>query len=593
MPIGDRTRKGRQRFGHHRVSHGSSLAPLPRSREISWPQTPSDARLTARVDSLMSRLEALGFNGAVLITRAGAPIVKRAYGWADRDRHIRADARTSWSLGSITKQFTAAAILRLEEQGKLRTTDSIARWFPNAPAPKKHITIHQLLTHTAGFESDYAPTDYTPNTREQYMDRMLGAPLQSPPGAEHSYSNAGYSMLAAIIEKITGKTYEAALTALVLAPAGMRETGYSLPRWDSRRYAHGYENGRDWGTIVDRLKAPGAPYWAIRGNGGLQTTLSDMMKWDGVASTNVVLTDSSRRKWTTGYVNEGPAGESKYAYGWAVHKSRRGTTVVEHNGGNGVYVAEYKRFVDEGITIFVASSVAEFKASPVIDDVETLVFGGDVKLPPAVVAIEAKSLAALAGRWRTASGDGLDVEARDGRLSVRAGGPAAWLMLSTGDTAAAPRAGEIGAQTLAIVQAMSRGDAKPLFDALHGTEPLDELTQQVKRLAADRAERLGALKDVTLLGAVPRQRGITVATVRLDFERAVVSNVLVWAPDGTLRDRMARPLAPAMFVPVAGGAFERVDLSGGPPSPPVRLERDAAGQLALVSPRGTRVALTR
>ena len=542
----------------------------------------------------MSRLSALGFNGAVLITRAGAPIVKRAYGWADRDQKLRADSRTTWSLGSITKQFTAAAILRLEEQGKLHTTDSIARWFPNAPAPKKNITIHQLLTHTAGFESDYAPTDYTPNTRDEYMSRMLAAPLQSPPGAEHSYSNAGYSMLAAIIEKITGKEYEAALTELVLAPAGMRETGYSLPHWDAARNAHGYENGRDWGTIVDRLKVPGAPFWALRGNGGLQTTLDDMMRWERVAATNVVLSDSSRRKWTTGYVNEGPAGESKYAYGWAVHKSRRGTNVVEHNGGNGVYVAEFKRFVDEGVTIFVASSVAEFKASPVIEYVEALVFGGEVRLPPAVVAVDAKSLAAVTGRWRTASGEGFDIEAQDGRLMVRAGGPATWLLLTKGDTAQAPRARELGAQSLAIVKAMSTGDAKPLLDALQGQEPLDELTQQVKRLAADRAERLGALKAVTLLGAVPRQRGITVATVRLDFERAVVSNVLVWAPDGTLRDRLARPLAPAMFVPVAGGAFERVDLSGGAPDPAVRLERDGtAGQLALVSPGGTRVALVR
>ena len=571
-------------------SHPTSVAVRPLRASAPLP----DSAIRARVGTYMDRLAGLGFSGAVLVLRDGKPVLERAIGMANREKGIKADARTTWNLGSITKQFTAAAILRLEEMGKLRTTDSITRWFPAAQGPKRTITVHQLLTHTAGFESDYAPTDYTPNTRAEYMQRMLAAPLQSPPGAEHSYANSGYSMLAAIIEIITGKEYEAALTELVLAPAGMTETGYTRPNWPADRISHGYENGRDWGTIPDKLKEKGAPFWALRGNGGLQTTLADMAKWEKVATTNVVLTEASRKKWMTGYVGEGGPGDSKYAYGWAVHPSARGTRVVEHNGGNGVFVAEWKRFVDEGISIFLASSVAELKASPVVDDIEKLVFGGEVTLPPVVVAADAGALAAMVGHWRTASGEGFDVETLDGRLLVRAGGPATWLLLTKGDTTPAPRTREIGAQSFAIVQAMSKGNAQPLFDAMKGQEPLDQLTRQVKGLAADRTERLGALKAVTLLGAVARQRGMIVATVRLDYERSVVSNVLVWGADGNLRDRVARPLASAMLVPVAGGAFQRVDLSGGPADPPVRLEREGAtGRVALVAPNGQRVMLTR
>ena len=555
-----------------------------------------DSAIRARVGAYMDRLAGVGYSGAVLVLRNGTPIVERAVGFANRDAGIRADTRTTWNLGSITKQFTAAAILRLEELGKLHTTDSITRWFPGAQGPKRQITVHQLLTHTAGFESDFAPTDYTPNTRDEYMQRMLGAPLQSPPGAEHSYANSGYSMLAAIIEIITGKDYEAALTDLVLAPAGMTETGYTRPNWPAARISHGYQNGNDWGTIPDKLRVSGAPFWALRGNGGLQTTLADMTRWEKVATTNLVLTDSSRRKWMTGYVNEG-AGDSRYAYGWAVHPSARGTRIVEHNGGNGIFVAEWKRFVDEGISIFLASSVAELKASPVVDDIEKAVFGGDYTLPPAVVPADAKTLAAVAGRWRTASGEAFDIDARDGRLVVRAGGPATWFMLTRGDTTQTTRSLELGVQSLVIVQAMAKGDAKPLFDALKGREPLDDLTRQVQGLAADRTQRLGPLKAVTLLGSVPRERGgatMHVASVRLDYERAAVSNVLLWGPDGTLRDRIARPLAPATFVPIAGGAFQRLDLAGGLPDPAVRIERDGAtGRIVLVAPSGQRVVLTR
>ena len=556
-----------------------------------------DSAIRARVGVYMDRLASVGYSGAVLVLRNGMPVVERAIGFANREQGIKADTRTTWNLGSITKQFTAAAILRLEELGKLHTTDSITRWFPAAQGPKRNITVHQLLTHTAGFESDYAPTDYTPNTRAEYMQRMLAAPLQSPPGAEHSYANSGYSMLAAIIEIITGKEFEVALTELVLTPAGMTETGYTRPNWPAARISHGYQNGADWGTIPDKLRVSGAPFWALRGNGGLQTTLADMARWEKVTTTNIVLTDSSRRKWMTGHVSEGGPGDSKYAYGWAVHPSARGTRVVEHNGGNGVFVAEWRRFPDEGISIFVASSVAELKASPVVDDIEKAVFGGDYTLPPAAVPVDASALAAVAGRWRSATGDGLDIDARDGRLVVRATGPATWMMLTRGDTAVSSGSRAIGAQSLAIVLAMSKGDPKPLFDALKGREPLGELTQQVRGLAAERTERLGTLKSVSLLGAVPRQRGtntILVATVRLDYERGVVSNVLVWAPDGTLRDRLARPLAPALFVPVAGGAFQRLDLSGGPPDPAVRIEKDGAtGRITLVAPSGQRVVLTK
>ncbi|MEA3246058.1 MAG: serine hydrolase domain-containing protein, partial [Gemmatimonadota bacterium] len=364
----------------------------------------ADSLIVRRVDEYMGRIAGRGFNGGVLVVRDGRVVVENSWGFANRDAGIRADARTVYNIGSITKQFTAAAILRLEELGKLHTTDSIARFFPQAPADKRHITLHQLLTHTAGFESDFAPTDYDPNTRDEYIGRMLAAPLRSPPGTEFSYANSGYSMLAAIIEIVTGKEYEQALTDLVLAPAGMTETGYTAPHWAKDRIAHGYEDGSDWGTIVDRITGPGRPYWALRGNGGLGTTLGDFARWDAALRSNRVLTDSSLRKFMTGYVNEGPQGRSKYAYGWAVTTTPRGTRLVTHNGGNGVYVAEWLRYVDEGVAIFVTSTNADIRATPVSQVVSHIVFGEPYELPPRAVAAGAAALSAMAGTWRLPGG---------------------------------------------------------------------------------------------------------------------------------------------------------------------------------------------
>lgn len=290
----------------------------------------------------------------------------RSYGFADKRAGIKAGTSTVYNLGSITKQFTAAATLRLEEQGKLRTTDSVGRFFPNAPADKRSITLHQLLTHTAGFKSDVSPSDSEATTRDEYVRRMFDAPLRTKPGAAYFYANAGYSLLAAIVELVTQQDYEVALRALVLKPAGMLQTGDKLLTWPARRIAHGYRNGNEWGTILERINKPGAPYWALCGNGGLHTTLGDMMRWDAALSGTSVFTDSTRRKFMTGYVNEGPAGLSQYAYGWAVSKTSRGTRLVEHNGGNGVYVADFLRFVDDSATLFVTSTVSELTASPAV-----------------------------------------------------------------------------------------------------------------------------------------------------------------------------------------------------------------------------------
>ena len=345
------------------------------------PARPADSTVARRVDEYLTALVPQGYAGGVLVLNNGKRVIAKNYGMADAVKGIRNDINTVYNIGSITKQFTAAAILRLEEQGKLHTTDRVSRFFPNAPADKANITLHQLLTHSAGFDSDFSPSDYEPTTRDEYVRRIFASRLRFEPGTGYFYANSGYSLLAAIVELVTKKEYEVALTELVLRPAGMTETGYTAPHWAAARIAHGYQNGKDWGTVAERITGPGKPYWALRGNGGLGTTLGDWEKWDAALRGHKLLTDSSMKKYTTGVVNEGPRGLSKYAYGWAEQKTRRGTRVIDHNGGNGVYVAEWFRFVDEGISIFLTSTHAEMKASPLVSVVNQIVFGEPYEMP--------------------------------------------------------------------------------------------------------------------------------------------------------------------------------------------------------------------
>jgi CubicO group peptidase (beta-lactamase class C family) len=527
-------------------------------------QLPSDAQLASRVDEYMSRLASLGYTGGVLVVRGGKPVITRSYGMADRARGIKADTNTVYSLGSITKQFTAAAILRLEELGKLRTTDSIARFFPNAPADKRGITLHQLLTHTAGFKSDYSPTDYEATTRAEYMQRIFDAPLRSKPGTTFSYANAGYSMLAAIVEIATGQEYEAALRELVLNRAGMLQTGYKLPAWAPARIAHGYQNGTDWGTISERIAMAGAPYWELRGNGGLQTTLGDMQRWDAALTDNRMLTDSSRRKFMTGYVNEGPAGLSQYAYGWSIMKSQRGTRVIAHNGGNGVYVAELLRFVDDHVTLFVTSTVSEMTATSTLPVLSRIAFGQPYDLPPARVAGSETATAAAAGTYTFQDKSRLILRAVDGKLMAEAVGQQALQLVATGDTASPPSATSLNARSAAIVKSLVSGDIAPLRAAL-GPGGMDsaEVATQERQLMASRRERFGEYQSLEVLGTTASPEGGLRTTVRLNFARGAVTNLYTWNREGVIMDLGARPYAPTELLPAEQGEFRVFDARGG------------------------------
>lgn len=553
------------------------------------PTPPPDALVLARVDEYMMRLENLGYTGGVLVIRSGRPVLKRSYGLANRAAGIVADTATVYTLGSITKQFTAAAILRLEEQGKLRTTDSIARFFPDAPADKRGITLHQLLTHTAGFDSDYSPTDYEATTRDEYVRRMFAAPLRSAPGTAHFYSNAGYSLLAAIVELATGAGYERALHDLVLQPAGMNESGYKGPGWAPNRIAHGYQNGRDWGTIVDRIAPADAPYWALRGNGGLHTTLGDMARWDASLNDARVLSDSSRRKFMTGYVNEGPDGQSQYAYGWAVMNTPRGTRLVTHNGGNGVYVAEFLRFVDDSVTIFVTSTVAELTATQAVRVIARIVFGQPYDLPPQRVTVSPAALDSVAGTYRLGDGSRLVLRADHGRLMAEAVGQQAYALLASGDTASPPGAAEANERARAIVEALVVGNVAPLLAALgEGGPDSADVARQEAELMGGRRQRLGAYKSLDVIGTLRAPDGGLRTTVRLNFERGGATNIYTFNRSRRIEDLGARPYAAVELIPSGTREFQSFDPRGGGS---MRLVFEGTAAFAI-TPAG-RVALAR
>lgn len=303
-----------------------------------------------------------GFSGAVLVRYKGEILLNTASGQVDRLEAIPNTSDTIFDMGSLTKQFTGAVVLALQEDGLLNVEDTLSTYFNDVPTDKAGITIHQLLTHTAGF-AEAIGEDYDPISREEFLSLVWSTSLTSQPGTTYEYSNVGYSIAAAIVERVAGASYESVLRDQLLDSAGMQWTGYVQPDWLQRTVASGYfedpniaaELGLPASILAIELPwAEDGPYWHLRGNGGLLTTTDDLLKWHDFLASEEVLGPSSLEAYYGRHADEGN-GESFYGYGWVTEDTPVGP-LLHHDGGNGFYYSLMLRFFDEDLVIITLSN---------------------------------------------------------------------------------------------------------------------------------------------------------------------------------------------------------------------------------------------
>jgi CubicO group peptidase (beta-lactamase class C family) len=476
----------------------------------------------ARLDQYLARLERLGFSGAVLVASEGKVILHKGYGLADRERRIAYDSGTVFDIGSITKQFTAAAILRLEMAGKLSVEDRISKYCEGVPADKQAITLHHLLTHTSGLRGDFGD-DYAVMPRDVMVRTALQSKLDAAPGERYSYSNAGYSLLGAIVELVAQQPYESFLQQQLFAPAGMTKTGYRAPTWRSEELAHGYEIDRDWGTPLDHAWASDGPWWNLRANGGLLSTVGDLYKWHEALLGERILSQSAKAKYFASHVAEDPTGDSYYGYGWVISQTPRNTRLIAHNGGNGIFAADFRRYVDEGAVIIAGSAQADFQSFLVTEGLAQQMFGGQLQPPPEAVTLDAATQARFVGTYVLA--DGGKVVVAPSIASVN-GAPALSIVPDSraafeavmGPVPAEVRArlGKGEARLLSALEQTRQGIFDPLAK-VYGV-PLDSVKKRVPSQISQHESRLGPFQRFELLGTVVR--GQRVATwIRFIYQR--------------------------------------------------------------------------
>ena len=559
-----------------------AAAPVAAQQAAPAPETVRrpDEEVARMVDEHMRRIAAFGFSGSLLVAKDGKVLVEEGYGLADRASGRAYTAETGGDIGSITKQFTAAAILRLEMEGKLRVGDPITRFFPGVPEDKRGITLHHLLTHSAGLE-DVFGGDYEVAERDSLVRVALASPLLWAPGTRYQYSNLGYTLLGAVVEIASGVPYERYLRERLWEPAGMRKTGYRGGGWSSATLAHGYRpDGADWGTALDRAWAPDGPWWNLRGNGGILSTVGDLYRWHRALEGTAILSDEAKAKLFAPHVAMDEEGSSRYGYGWAVSTTARGTRLIAHNGSNGVFYAELRRYVDEGVAMLVMSNDAEMNGALALQGVARIVFGMPYTPPPAPVPADAAALASLAGTYRPASGGTLTVTADGGALRIAAETPEA---LSALTGARADPAAE--ARTRRVVEALdaARGGDYVLLRRLYGEDrPLEAVAESYRRNLGTLEARLGPIRALRPLVTVRDPAGRVFTFVVLEQERGTQLFRLRWDGDAVVALGAAQAAGVARFLPVEGGGFASYDLRTGA----VTRARFDGGTLVLATDAG-------
>jgi CubicO group peptidase (beta-lactamase class C family) len=509
----------------------------------------------AALDAYLRRLEAFGFSGSVLVARRGQVLLDKGYGLADAETGAPYTPDTIFDIASVSKQFTAAAVIALEQAGKLRVEDKLVRFFPGAPPDKAGITLHQLLTHTAGL-TDVLGAEYEPVSRDEMLRRLFAAPLVLPPGRHFRYSNAGYSLLAAVVEVVSGRPLGDFMRDRLFLPAGMRHTGFRLSFWDRRLLAHGTSLDGPWGTPLDHPWAPDGPWWNLRGNGGVLSTTGDLYRWHLALAGDRVLASGERQKLITPYVPEGHISPSRYAYGWSIAPGPTGGRVASHTGGNGVFETDFRRYLDDQAVLIASSNRADYSAVSTAAHLENRLFGLADPEPPAAASLQPERLRRCAGIYVLAGGERLRAAAADGGLHVSAEGPAGLALLLAGqDEDERARMQERAAKVEAALAGARRHDFAAMAD-LFGL-PADQAAAPFQQMVGGIERELGAWTGATALGSASAD-GYPVTYARLLFARG--ARLVQYRWDGPTAGLVRFPSRPAaqLFLPErrAAGAAE-------------------------------------
>jgi len=356
------------------------------------PQTEMIPRMEQIIQSYVPKQ----FMGSVLVAENGKVLLDKGYGFANLEWQVPNTPTTKFRLGSITKQFTAASILLLEERGKLKVEDPVKKYMPDAPAAWDKVTIFHLLTHTSGIPSftsfpDLESKETQTMTPQQLVDWFRDKPLEFEPGTKWNYSNSGYVLLGYLIEKISGQSYADFVQQNIFTPLGMKDSGYDSNSALIEHRAAGYSPGKDGPQNAGFVNMT-VPLSA----GGLYSTTEDLLRWEEGLFGGKVLKPESLAKMTTPFKQD-------YAFGLGVN-THNGHKMIAHNGGIQGFNTSLAYYPDDKLVVAVLANLNGPFADQLAAELGEIAHGEKVVLASErkEITVSPKILAQYAGTYELA-----------------------------------------------------------------------------------------------------------------------------------------------------------------------------------------------
>lgn len=396
----------------------------------STPTHTARTRLVTRIDSIAAAPVTSGAVAglAVAVVRGTDTLLMKGYGYADLEDQVAVTPRTVFRIGSLTKQFTAAAVLQLVERGTVALDDHINTYIPGFPTHGRTITLRQLLNHTSGIPSftDIGPRFARVTRLDIAPDSLLGIvatdSLQFEPGQQLYYNNTGYFMLGMVIEKVTGVTYGEYLEANLFRPAGLPDTRFCDSRRIIRHRAHGYDRSPTGLVNADfiSMHVPGAA-------GALCSTIGDLVSWTQQLNAGRIVSAESYRQMTTPVAL---ANGRTTTYGYGVNAdTRSGRRVIEHGGAINGFNSFMSYVPQDSLVIVVLANTAAAPTGMIADAIMRAVLGLPVPPPPPAPAdlpLTANNRDRYVGEFLLARPDGsrqpVRVFVQEGKLLVSLAG---------------------------------------------------------------------------------------------------------------------------------------------------------------------------
>jgi CubicO group peptidase (beta-lactamase class C family) len=319
------------------------------------------------VDALFRDFDRSNSPGAaVIVIKEGKALIAKGYGLADLEKKIPCTTNTNFRLASVTKQFTAMAVLILAEQGKLSLQDRLPKFFPEFPAWGEAISLHHLLTHTSGLldYEDHIPdaTTIPLSDRDVLLILRQQSKTDFPPGAQFHYSNSAYALLALIVENVCGKTFPAFLKDKIFNPLGMTNSIAYVPGLSCvLNRAYGYLNGAGSWELSDQSVTS-----AVLGDGGIYSSVVDLFKWDQALYTEKLISRKMLDDAFTPHSSQSDFQGSGYGYGWYVG-NLRDTKRIWHYGSTCGFSTRIERFPARKLSLIVLSNRRDAEISPSVE----------------------------------------------------------------------------------------------------------------------------------------------------------------------------------------------------------------------------------